>query len=570
VAWPSGARRPRRRRGDIGSALVGASVVLGVALALALLVMLGRTAYLAWTIEVPASGGRYVEAYVGQPNALNPLLAATDPADREFLPLLFAGLTRVAPDGSVEPDLAEGWEVSPDGRTYTFRLRPSLRWSDGSALEADDVAFTFATLQAPDFPAEADVLGPWRQVQVETPDARTVRMTLSRPWAGLLEAAALGVVPRAALEGTRGREWLDHPFNTAPVGAGPYRVADFTVDELVLVPNPWYHGPRPHLAELRFRFYPTAQAAAQAVQTGESAGLALRASPETAPLRLTPGLAVHEQPDYARPVLLWLNTGAPPFDARAVRVAAALAIDRARVVASLDAALGSAGPPSAPLGVPAWGPLPPTSWAYAADTPFPQHAPARAAALLDAAGWQLRPGGERARNGTPLSVTLATNDDPLRRAAADAVARDLRAVGFRVEVAVRPWEDLLREDLAPKRYQALLLGQWTPTADPDGLRDLWRSDGSANLAQWHHPGADDLLARAGAATDRAERRAAYAAFQALWAEEVPSVPLYYPVLTWAVRADLQGVDLSSLADASMRLALVPHWYVQTQRVLRGW
>ncbi|HWP28760.1 MAG TPA: ABC transporter substrate-binding protein, partial [Chloroflexota bacterium] len=387
--------------------------MLGVALALALLAMLGRTAYLAWTIEVPAPGGRYVEAYVGQPNALNPLLAATDPADREFLPLLFAGLTRVAPDGSVEPDLAEGWEVSPDGRTYTFRLRPGLRWSDGSALEADDVAFTFAALQAPDFPVEADLLGPWRQVQVETPDARTVRMTLPRPWAGLLEAAALGVVPRAALEGsgrdtsspearnrsraepatagatapagTRGREWLDHPFNTAPVGAGPYRVADFTVDELVLVPNPWYHGPRPHLAELRFRFYPTAQAAAQAVQTGESAGLALRASPETAPLRLAPGLAVHEQPDYARPVLLWLNTGAPPFDERAVRVAVALAIDRARLVASLGAAPGTAGQPSAPLGVPALGPLPPTSWAYAADTPFPQHAPARAAAVLDAA-----------------------------------------------------------------------------------------------------------------------------------------------------------------------------------------
>ncbi len=183
MAWPSVARRPRRprrRRGDIGSALVGASVVLGVALALALLAMLGRTAYLAWTIEVPAPGGRYVEAYVGQPKASNPLLAATDPADREFLPLLFAGLTRVAPDGSVEPDLAEGWEVSPDGRTYTFRLRPGLRWSDGSALEADDVAFTFAALQAPDFPVEADLLGPWRQVQVETPDARPPRWALCR------------------------------------------------------------------------------------------------------------------------------------------------------------------------------------------------------------------------------------------------------------------------------------------------------------------------------------------------------------------------------------------------------
>src|SRR5581483_6227397 len=99
--------------------------------------------------------------------------------------------------------------------------------------------------------------------------------------------------------------------------------------------------------------------------------------------------------------------------------------------------------------------------------------PARAGALLDGAGWRQGPGGERLRGGATLSVALATNDDPARKIAVEAVARDLRAVGFRVQVEVKAWPELAREELAQRKFQAVLLGQWTPTADPDGLRDLW-------------------------------------------------------------------------------------------------
>jgi peptide/nickel transport system substrate-binding protein len=602
VAWPgarherpgAGRRRPpRRRRSRIG---LLAAVALGTVLAVLALAGAARAAYQAWTVVVPAAGGRYVEAYVGQPNALNPLLAAPDPSDRDFLPLLFAGLTRVAPDGQVLPDLAERWDVSPDGRSYTFHLRAGLRWSDGTALDADDVAFTFDALRAPDFPADADYLAPWREVRTEALDDRTVRCTLARPWAGFLEAASLGIVPRAPLGSTSGSGWLDHPFNAAPIGAGPYRVADSTIEELVLVPNAWYHGPRPHLAELRFRLLLTPEAAVQAVQAGEADGVALRGGADVESLRAQPNLVVHQRADHARSVMLWLNNGAAPFDDRAVRAAVAHAVDRERLardggtgartgaVAARSTpgsaagggtsagatGTGPAGSASAALGEAAWGALPPTSWAYAAEAAVPRHAPERARVLLDAAGWRVGPGGTRARGGTPLEITLATNDDPARRRAAASVADDLRAVGFRVEVAVRPWAELAREELAQRRYQAVLLGQWTPTADPDGLRDQWRSDAVANLAGWRNPRADDLLAQGGTMTDPAMRRAAYTAFQALWAEEVPSVPLYYPLLTWVVRADFQGVDVSALNDGGDRLALLPSWYLQTARVFRGW
>jgi peptide/nickel transport system substrate-binding protein len=569
VAWPGAARGrppslppPRRRsrpRGRFPARLFVFALLPFVVLGL---IWLGNSAYYAWTKIVPTAGGRYVEAFVGQPNTLNPLLAQLDPVDREFLPLLFAGLTRATPDGQIVPDLAERWDVSPDGRSYTFVLRGGLRWSDGTPLDAHDVAFTYDALRTPDFPADPDFLAPWREVQAEALDARTVRCSLSRPWAGFLDAATLPIVPRQLLSGTSGRAWLDQPFNYHPVGAGPYRLQDLNAQEMVLVPNAQYHGARPNLAELRFQFLLTSNTARDALAAGEADGALLRAT-DLATLRANPDLAIYQHPDYTRTTMLWLNTTAPPFDDKAVRVAAALALDRSRLAAEADAAAE-----------PAVGPLPPASWAYATDTAFPTYAPDRARALLDGAGWRAGPNGERTRGGsaqgTPLAVTLLTNENPTRRRTAEGVARDLRAVGFRVQVALRDWAELAREDLAPRSFQAVVLGQWQPATDPDALHDVWQSDGVGNLAGWQNPRADELLARGAATLEPTERRAAYAAFQALWADEMPSVPLYYPALAWAVRTTYQGVSLAPLVDTSQRLALLPSWYLYTARVFRGW
>jgi peptide/nickel transport system substrate-binding protein len=533
--------------------------LLLVVLVVGVLGGLGTWAYYAWTVPAPTSGGRYVEAVLGQPNTLNPLLVDYDNGDREFMPLLFAGLTRAGADGVVAPELAESWTMSPDGRVYTFTLRPRLRWSDGAALEAADVAFTYAALRAADFPADPDSLRVWRDVAVDTPDASTVRFTLARPWGGFLQAASLGIVPRHALAGASGRAWLTHPFNEQPVGAGPYRVRDFEGGDLVLEPNPYYHGPKPYLTELRFRGYGSPQAAQDALLGGAVDGVALRGTRLPLALETNPELAVHAVPDYARNTTLWLNTAAAPFDDRAVRAAAALAIDRERLVRELPGAAQ-----------PARGPLPPTAWAYAAETSWPAFAPDRARALLESAGWRASQGGERARNGVPLAFTIATNDDPARRAAAEAVARDLRAVGFQAQVTVRDWPSLAREELAQRRFQAVVLGQWLPVADPSVLDDVWRSDGVANLAGWRNERADDLLAQGRLAVGIDERRALYAAFQQVWAAEAPSIPLYYPSLTWVVRTSLHGVDLSALPDGSQRLALLPTWYTHTTRVFRGW
>ena len=512
--------------------------------------------FFAGTRVVPAPGGRYVEATLLQPNALNPLLAANAPADHVWLPLLFAGLTRVEPDGRVVPDLAERWEVSADGRTYTFVLRDRLRWSDGTPLTAADVVFTYDALGERDFPGDADMLAPWRELRAEALDDRTVRVILPRPWAAFPEAAALGIVPRARLEGTRGTAWLTHPFNLDPVGAGPYRLVDLTAQEMVLAPNPYYHAQRPYLGELRFRFYGDVPTAQEALQAGTVDGLAALGQLLAPP----PGaqMASYQRPDYSRVAMLWLNTTAPPFDEAAVRLAAAHAIDRERLVADVPGAAE-----------PARGPLAPNSWAVA-DIAWPRYAPERARALLDGAGWRVAAGGERQRQGQPLAISIITNPDHARQRTAEAVARDLRAVGFRVDVVLRPWAELVREELSGGRFQALIGSYWTPRRDPDLLRDLWASEGTANLARWRSARADELLAQGASSGDAITRREAYRAFQALWAAELPSIPLYYPVDSWLVASALQGIDAASFNGPAERLAQVPAWYLRTSRVLRGW
>src|SRR5438874_815252 len=96
-----------------------------------------------------ASSERYVEAVIGRPGPINPLLA-NDDATRDIVALVFGGLMQIGGDGTPEPDLAERWEVTPDGLTYTFVLRASAAWHDGHRVSAADVAFTIARLQAPD------------------------------------------------------------------------------------------------------------------------------------------------------------------------------------------------------------------------------------------------------------------------------------------------------------------------------------------------------------------------------------------------------------------------------------
>ena len=127
-------------------------------------------------MPIPAYGGSLTEGEIGSPRFVNPLLALTD-ADRDLSTLTYAGLMGISADGALVPVLAESYTISPDGKSYTFVLRPNAKFSDGTPVTAGDVVFTVQKAQDPALksPEFAD----WSGVAAEAIDSRTVRFTLA-------------------------------------------------------------------------------------------------------------------------------------------------------------------------------------------------------------------------------------------------------------------------------------------------------------------------------------------------------------------------------------------------------
>ena len=175
----------------------------------------------------------YREGIVGVPASINPLTARTQ-ADRDIVALVFSGLVRRGPNGSVLPDLASNWTIGDKGSSYTFTLRPDAVWQDAEPVTSADVVFTVQTLQDPTYTGPA--AGSWREVTVTAIDERTVRFDLDTPLGGFLQAATQPLLPVHLLESVPPASLSDDPFNARPVGSGPYRLVRWDGVEAVLEP----------------------------------------------------------------------------------------------------------------------------------------------------------------------------------------------------------------------------------------------------------------------------------------------------------------------------------------------
>ena len=152
--------------------------LLGIALLVALL---SYTAFSFTTVTVPDRGGAFVEGVAGNPQYLNPLLSQNNEVDQEMTALLFNGLTRLDERGNIVPDLAESFNLSPDGLTYDFRLRSGLYWHDGVPVSAADVLYTVSAMQSVASPAprRAATRGARSRPIVEAPNSTSAGLSVS-------------------------------------------------------------------------------------------------------------------------------------------------------------------------------------------------------------------------------------------------------------------------------------------------------------------------------------------------------------------------------------------------------
>ncbi|MGI8424700.1 MAG: ABC transporter substrate-binding protein [Chloroflexota bacterium] len=530
----------------------------GVLLVAAVLISFARTAVFA---EVPDYGGAYVEGLAGFPQAMNPVLA-NDDASRSVVALIFSGLTKPDETGQPVLDLAQSWDVSPDGKTYTFVIRSNARWHDGAPVTAEDAVFTFKLLQDPQYLGSLG--GIWRDVAVDKVDDRTVRLSLQKDsFAPFIEYTSLGLLPAHLLAGTTVRDLSTHRFNLQPVGSGPFRVREVRSEQIVLEAVSAHYGPRPYLSRIVFRIYPNYKTILTALERDEVEGVPLVDPGDIGRISRDRRATLYDAPQ-ASLTLLFFNIAAPALADKNVRQAIAHAVDKQKLIDASRAGRGRR----------ADGPILPSSWAFNPDVRKYEPDPVRARALLETAGWKLESpdAAVRTKDGRPLRLVLLTNDRRERVQLAEEIQRQLTAVGFDIEVQATGAGGLVQDFLLPRRYEIALFSWDFNGFDPDPYA-LWHSTQLApvglNISGFNHRRADEVLERGRRASDRNERATLYKEFQSVFAEELPSLPLFFPTYDFAISGKIKGVKPGVVATPADRFRNVVEWYAKTRREVVG-
>ena len=516
-------------------------------LALVLLALVARDRDGASANVVPAEGGVLRAAAVGRPSRVHPLDGQASPAERDLASLVYAGLTRPGPDGAPLPALAEGWRVSDDARVFIFRLRNGLRWQDGVDLTVTDVLFTLDVLQALGDGANPRLRDVWARASVSRLGVDELRVELPQPFAPLPAFASFGLLPAHRFRGLTPAEVSASAALQTPVGAGPFRLTSLTADGATLGRFESYALGAPYLNGIDLRFVERADDARRLLASGQidSAVLPASATLDGPFARRTLALSSY--------TMVVLNNRDPLLADSRVRRALAFAVDRARLVE------GAGG---RPLDVPL-----PSGWWSGERAPPAASDLAAAEALLTEAGWRRDADGVQRRDGRDLLVTLAVGEEVSRQETARQLAEQWGRLGARTVVRPSTTADLLTNVLAPRAYQAALIG-WDPGPDPDpfsGWHSSLAGQPAGNLGDVNDPALDDLLSRARATAPLAARRTLYDQVAARFSETAPAIILFDEQLALFLPAALGGAAGRVASEPADRWADVHRWFLLTRR-----
>src|SRR5579862_3031564 len=539
------------------SRVIRLQVVLSALGAAIIAALVSTLAYSAGVKSVPDVGGAYVEGLTGQPKYLNPLLAlGTDYPAQSMDALIFSGLVKEDATGQPKPDLAQSWQISTDGKQYTFFLRPDARWQDGQPVTADDVIYTVSTIQAGDFPGNPDLAAAWQNVQITKLDNLTVQFSRPEAFAPFLDYATVGLLPAHLLAQTAPADLPANAFNRQPIGSGPYRLKQMDLRSAVLEVSDQYYAAKPFISRLMFRFYKDDAAVAQALLKGEVQGDWHVDATQAASLASDTNLHMYQavQPSFDG---LCFNLDDPLLSHLEVRQAIAFGIDRQALLQTFMNSLGRLDD----------SPVPDTSWAFDPTVKRYSFDLARAGALLDQAGWQRGPDGIRVKDGQRLAPAILVADLPDHVAMANSIAQQLRLTGMDATVQAAGFDGLVKDFLVPRKFQIALLDWDEPGNDPDPY-PLWHSSQATadglNFSDWRNTQADAQLELGRSTVDMDARKRAYSDFQMIFANDLPAFLLFHPVYQYAVDGAIQGVSLPAAIHPWDRFATESQWYIKTK------
>lgn len=514
--------------------------------------------------EIPVKGGFVSEGIIGSPRFVNPVLAFSD-TDKDLIPLLYSGLLRRSTDGNLIEDIAEGYNVSEDGLTYTFYIKEGLKFHDGEPLDADDVIFTIEEIKDPLIKSPKE--GLWEGVQIEKIDQYTVQFSLQKPYASFLENTTLGILPSHI--------WLESTIelneaNTKPIGSGPFQIKKIDKTEqgeiksYTLTPFKDFSLGAPYLKKITLKFYLNEDDLLSAYRSGDISQIS-SISPENAIEIKEKGKRI-ETSTLPRVFGLFFNPNQnQKFLDKTILTAINLGINKDRIVSEVLSDYGEA-----------------------IDSPIPQNFieldtdkeektlwkenTEKAKQILEKDGWEMNEAGymekEIDKELQTLEFSISTGSAKELVKTAELIKQDLSTIGIKTEIKTFEVGNLNQLVIRPRKYESLLFGQII-NSESD-LYAFWhssqRKDPGLNVATYTNAKVDKLLEDALEETDKEERLSKYKKFEEEIKEDKPAIFIYSPSFIYVIPKNLKGLDVNNLISPESRFSNSYLWYTKVDSV----
>jgi peptide/nickel transport system substrate-binding protein len=427
------------------------------------------------------------------------------------------------------PDLATSWDISSDGLSYTFHLRPDAQFADGSPVTAADVVYSIERSRK--------FSGGWGFLltavkTITAPDTHTVTITLSQPHAPLLADLAMyaySVVPEKLVK-AQGAAFFQHP-----VGSGPFMVTSFSADsEVDLARNPHFYGIKPKISKVKLLIVPDDNSRVLMLESKKADVIENPPGNLVNQINSTPGLSVQLFPS-TRVDFIQLDQHYKPFKSQLVRQALNYAIDRNAIVKLAYQGHATPGSSFMPYKMEFWN---------SQLQPY-QYNPAKAKQLLAQAGY---PHG--------FSTFLITvSGDVAGQAEAVVVKSELAAVG--INVSIQSYELLTAYDKEDNGHSQMGERYWTnDIIDPDEVATFGADcKGGANAfnSYWCSSQATSLVNQARAERDNAARQQMYSQIQQIIYDQSPYLVIDYSPYRYGVGGWVHGFHVSPLGNYQLSL-----------------
>lgn len=515
---------------------------------------------------LPEVGGTLTEGVIGTPRFVNPVLAISD-TDKDLTGLIYSGLMKKNPDGTMVTDLAENYTVSPDGLTYTFKIKSNSTFHDKYPLTANDVVFTIEKIK--DSLIKSPMQAVWQGVSVseDDKDPYVVIFNLSEPYAAFLDNLTIGILPKHIWDNFDSEEFNLTEFNLKAIGSGPYKINNIKernnglIEEIELSLFKNYSGQKPFIKNINFKFYKNENDLIKAYKKGNVDQIS-SIHPESAKALKDSGFTPTTA-TLSRVFGLFFNPNQNEIlrDKELIK-AIELGINKENIIKEVLYGFG----------IIIDNPVPGSFFNTEKDiTPYTNDK-ALAEKILEQRGYKITDSGFRSKDGKILEFSISTADVAELRFAAELIKQDLESIGIKTNIKIFEVGILNQNIIRPREYEALMFGQ--VIRNESDLFAFWhssqRNDPGLNISVYTNSKVDRILEELISTNDELVKQDKLEEFIKIINEDKPAIFLYSPQFIYMESPKVKNVILNQITSSSERFMSINKWYIREDAVWKIW